>query len=219
MRCLAIFCLLCMSPMAWAAADFTYARSAATLEAREAVVIDTRSLAECRQASIKDALCLPAEDFIAMSGQLPHERDLLWLLGTAGLTGNENVLVTGTSATARDFVAGLLYLAGQKTVRVLDAAPLIDAGPGRERGMVRSAVWVAPLRDHLWVLGKDILRDKPTLADAHAPTPPVPHAVVVATDTATALARFTQWRAGQGFDVRVFPGPLRRKPESASTRR
>lgn len=219
MRHRAIICLLCASSWAWATSDFAYVNSVNAPEARDAVVIDTRPLAECRQASMKGARCLPAEDFVASSGQLPHERDLLWLLGTAGLNGNENVLVTGTTAGARDFIAGLLYLAGQRTVRVLDAQPLIEAGPGRERGMVRSAVWTAPLRDHLWVLGKDILRDRPALADARAPTPPAPHAVVVAADTASALARFTQWRAGQGFDVRVFPGPLPQKPEADSTRR
>jgi hypothetical protein len=209
--------LLCLSSLGWAAADFTYVRSAAAPEVLDAVVIDTRSLTECRQASAKGARCLPAEDFLARNGQLPHERDLLWLLGTAGLNGSENVLITGTTADARDFVAGLLYLAGQKSVRVLDAQPLIDAGPGRERGMIRSAVWTAPLRDHLWVLGKDILQDKAVLADARNPVPPAPQAIVVAANTAGALARFTQWRAGQGYDVRVFPAPLR--TDLAQTRR
>ena len=212
MRPLVLAGLLSLSHAVWAAADFSYVNSTAAAEARDAVVIDTRPLAECRQASIKEARCLPAEDLIATSGQLPHERDLLWLLGTAGLTGNENVLVTGTTAGAREFVAGLLYLAGQKGVRVLDATPSIDVGPGRERGMVRSAVWIAPMRAHLWALGRDILHGTQMLADARNPAAPAPQAIVVAADTAGALARFTQWRAGQGYDVRVFPGPLRATP-------
>lgn len=212
MRTLALAGLLVLPHAAWATADFSYVLSATATEARGAIVIDTRPLAECKQASIKEARCLPVTDLIATSGQLPHERDLLWLFGTAGLTGNENVLVTGTTAATREVVAGLLYLAGQKSVRILDASPSFDAGPGRDRGMVRSAVWTAAMRDHLWVLGRDLLQGKPVLADARNPAPPAPDAVVVAADTAGALARFTQWRAGQGYAVRVFPGPLRADP-------
>jgi hypothetical protein len=64
------------------------------------------------------------------------------------------------------------------------------------------------MRDHLWVLGADILRDKPTLVDAVGPKPAVANAVVVAADAYQAIARFTQLRAGQGIAVRVHPGNL-----------
>lgn len=76
--------------------------------------------------------------------------------------------------------------------------------------MVRSTVWTAPMRDHLWVLGADILRDKPTLVDAREPRPKptAVDAVVIAEDAYQAIARFTQIRAGQGFAVRVHPGNL-----------
>ncbi|MCF8175301.1 MAG: hypothetical protein K9K30_08690, partial [Burkholderiaceae bacterium] len=121
-------------------------------QAAAAIIIDSRPVADCRRATLPKARCLPAEDFLGPHRSLPSERDILWLLGTAGLDGSEAVLVVGQDATARDFVAGLLYLAGQRQVRVL-TEPLArilvgrsDAAPGEERGMVRSAVFAAPMR-------------------------------------------------------------------------
>jgi thiosulfate/3-mercaptopyruvate sulfurtransferase len=193
-----------MSAPAWAASDFAYTQKVGAGE----TVIDSRPLADCKRASLPGARCLPAEEFLGPRQQLPGERDILWLLGTAGLAGSETVLVVGQDATARDFVAGLLYLAGQKSVRVLSGPlPRMAAG-GQERGMVRSAVWTAPMRDSLWVLGTDILRDKPALVDARGPTPTAADGVVFADDAYQAIARFTQLRAGQGFAVRVHPGNL-----------
>jgi len=74
--------------------------------------------------------------------------------------------------------------------------------------MVRSTVWTAPMRDSLWVLGADIVRDKPALVDVRGPNPAVADAVVFADDAYQAIARFTQLRAGQGLAVRVHPGGL-----------
>lgn len=193
-----------MSVPAWAASDFAYTQKVGAGEA----VIDSRSLADCKRASLPGARCLPAEEFLGPQRNLPSERDILWLLGTAGLAGSETVLVVGQDATARDFVAGLLYLAGQKSVRILSGPlPRMAAG-GHERGMVRSAVWTASMRDSLWVLGADILRDKPALVDARGLTPTAADGVVFADDAYQAIARFTQLRAGQGFAVRVHPGNL-----------
>ncbi len=220
MRRIAAFVLSCAAPIALASGDFAYVASARAPETRGAVVIDTRPLAECRRASLPGARCLPAGEFVGPRGQLPHERDLLWLFGTAGLEGSEKVLVVGTDAAARDSVAGLLYLAGQKAVHVLAAPPEAMTEPGMERGMMRAAVWTAPLRDELWVLGTDILRGHPALADARGAAPPSgARAVVVAPDAPGALARFTQWRAGEGRDVRVYPGAWPAAPHSAATRR
>jgi thiosulfate/3-mercaptopyruvate sulfurtransferase len=193
---------------AFAAADFAYV---SRVETSAVVVIDSRPLDDCKRASLPGARCLPAEDFFGPQRRLPSERDILWLLGTAGLDGSETVLVVGQDATARDFVAGLLYLAGQKSVRVLTGPLPRLAGRvagGQERGMVRSAVWTAPMRDRLWMLGADILRDKPTLVDAREPkpNPTAADGVVFADDVYQAIARFTQLRAGQGFAVRVHPG-------------
>ncbi len=201
----ALLVLAFLAAPASAASDFAYTNKVGASE----TVIDSRSLADCKRASLPGARCLPAGEFLGPQQRLPSERDILWLLGTAGLAGSETVLVVGQDATARDFVAGLLYLAGQKSVRILSGPmPRLAAGGGQERGMVRSAVWTAPMRDSLWVLGADILRDKPTLIDARGPTPTATEGVVFADDAYQAIARFTQLRAGQGFVVRVHPGNL-----------
>lgn len=161
--------------------DFAYVRSLADAADRDAaVVVDTRALADCRVRSLAGARCLPADDLLGPQRRLASTRDLLWLLGTMGLSGRETVIVVGQDAVSRDFVAGLLYVAGQRRVRILaePVARLLGTGaaaaPGRERGMVRETVFEAPMRDGLWVL-RDELRDAlrlagpaPTLLDGRA---------------------------------------------------
>ena len=160
MRCLALLLPLLLAPPAQAAQVFAYVRTVPP----DVVVIDARPLAECTARSLAGARCLPAADFLGPHNRLPSARDLLWLLGTAGLSGAEDVLVVGQEALARDFVAGLLHVAGQRSVRVLTepVARLLEqgaaAGPGRERGMIRAAVYEAPMRDGLLLL-RDELRD------------------------------------------------------------
>jgi thiosulfate/3-mercaptopyruvate sulfurtransferase len=165
-RVAALAALLFALP-AQSAEDFAYVRAAEP----GAVVVDTRPLAACREKSLAGARCLPAADFLGPHNRLPSARDLLWLLGTAGLTGEETVLVAGQDAAARDFVAGLLYVAGQRSVRVLaePVARLLEknAGPGRERGMVRETVFAAPMRDGMLVLRDELraMRPQPMLLD------------------------------------------------------
>lgn len=171
MRRLAALAMLLFALPAQSAEDFAYVRAAEP----GAVAVDTRPLAACREKSLAGARCLPAADFLGPHNRLPSARDLLWLLGTAGLSGEETVLVAGQDAVARDFVAGLLYVAGQRSVRVLSepVGRLLEqgaaAGPGRERGMIREAVFAAPMRDGLLLL-RDELRgelrtSKATLLD------------------------------------------------------
>ena len=156
--------------------------------------IDVRPLEQCKATSLPGARCLPPTEFLGRRGQLPSERDLLWLLGTAGLDGSERVVVGGDNAGAREFVAGLLYLAGQREVRVLTTplTPLVatrgDAAPGRERALIRSAVFTAPMRDDLWVV------DRRELGEAPA---------IVAADAYTAIRRFTRHLLTYGKPIRV----------------
>jgi len=140
---LACLAALLFALPAQAAEDFAYVRSAAV---EGSVVVDTRPLADCRAKSLADARCLPAEDFLGPQRRPPSARDLLWLLGTAGLSGEEGVL---TEPLGRAFEAGAA------------------AGPGRERGMIREAVFVAPMRDNLLVLRDELraLRPQPQLLD------------------------------------------------------
>lgn len=169
MRFLAVLLPLLSALPAQAAEDFAYVRAAEP----GAVVVDTRPLATCREKSLAGARCLPAADFLGPHKRLPSARDILWLLGTAGLSGDEQVLVVGQDAVARDFVAGLLHVAGQRSVRVLaePVARVLEqgaaAGPGRERGMIRETVFAAPMRDGLLVLRDELraLRPQPMLRD------------------------------------------------------
>ncbi|WP_126444937.1 rhodanese-like domain-containing protein [Sulfuricystis multivorans] len=181
--------LACAALPAFAATDFGRVTKVGTGE----TAIDTRPLAQCRAASLPGARCLPPSEFIGERGQLPSERDLLWLLGTVGLDGSERVVVAGDTASAREFVAGLLYLAGQKDVRVLDAplTPLLkvrgDAALGQERSLIRSTVFTAPMRDALWIVDR-----REAGADA-----------IVARDAYTAIRRFARRLLDTGEAVRV----------------
>ena len=90
-------------------------------------------------------------------------RNLRWLLGTMGLTGSETAVVAGDHGTAEDFVAGLLYLAGQRRVEVV-REPLTGwlsrhpraVGTGRTRGVFREAIYTAWPRTRLVVLRREL---------------------------------------------------------------
>jgi thiosulfate/3-mercaptopyruvate sulfurtransferase len=130
-----------------------------------ALVVDTRPEQRCMQHSIRGAHCLPATDLIGPRGGLPSFPDLLWAFGTAGLSGQETVLVAGSRPGNRDFVAGLLYLSGQARVQIL-TVPIARAlkegrfppGPGRGRGMLRNPIYTAQMRDRLLELPGDLRR-------------------------------------------------------------
>lgn len=157
------------------AADFRYVDDAEPLLAAGAVAVDARPLDACVARSINGARCLSAADALGPHRRLADIPDLLWLLGTAELTGAETALVVGDDPTARDFVAGLLYLLGQREVAVL-RPPLsrgggLDAGrlgPGQVRAATRIAVFRAPVRDDAWLFRRDmtaLLAGDPMLLD------------------------------------------------------
>lgn len=135
-----------------------------------AVVIDVRPNKVCETASLPRARCIPANDILGPHDRLANISGLLWLLGTAGLTGKETVLVAGTPARDRDFMAGLLYLAGQSTVQVL-TTPIPKAGvnlePGEARSSTRDVVFQAPVRSQAIVLRSELLRE------IRSATPPI----------------------------------------------
>lgn len=163
-RALALFVLVAATN-ALAADDFAYVRSVPS--GVGLVIVDTRPLDACRARSLEGARCLPASDFLGPHHRLPDARNLLWLLGTAGLAGDEQVLVVGQDVAARDFAAGLLHVAGQRSVlvltepvvRVLDAGAV--AGAGRERAMIREVVFAAPMRDERLVLRDELIAMRP----------------------------------------------------------
>jgi hypothetical protein len=187
---IALVLLAWLAAPVWAASDFGPAQKVSAGE----TAIDVRPLGQCQQATLPGARCLPPTEFLGQRGQLPSERDLLWLLGTAGLDGSERVVVVGDNPSAREFVAGLLYLAGQREVRVLSAplTPLVstrsDAAPGQARALIRSTVFTAPMRDALWIVDQSELGEIPA---------------IVAPDAYTAIRRFARQLLDTGQPVRV----------------
>lgn len=128
-------------------------------------LLDTRPVTQCEKRSIQGARCLAATDLLGHSGRLPSLRDIVWLLGTLGLNGNETVVVAGRPGEARDFVAGVLYLAGQSRVWVLrppldrvmttTTVPLTN---GQRRGRSRERHFIAQPRDSQIVLRSELQR-------------------------------------------------------------
>ena len=148
--------------------EFAYVRhpseAGATDGAGEPVrLVDARPAAQCAASTLAGARCLPADELFAPGGRLPAARDLLWLLGTAGLTGAETVVVVGQDIASRDAVAGVLYAAGQRRVRIATepVARLLAAGaagaPGVARDFARRTVFTAPMRDDRLVLHHELL--------------------------------------------------------------
>ena len=126
------------------------------------VIVDTRPRASCRSVSLNGAVCLPVEDVMAPNKRLANWSGMLWLLGTANLNGTEHVLVIGQQSERRQFMAGLLYLAGQKRVTVVNtmASELINnsntTSAGALRATTRIQVYTAPMRSELIVLQADL---------------------------------------------------------------
>ncbi len=131
-------------------------------------LVDTRPEASCRAGSAVGAVCLPPEAFFGPHRRLASFRDITWVLGTAGLHGDEQVLVLGNDPIRRDAVAALLYLAGQSRVAVLNGpinSLLISDGSeqtaGGMRGILRDPIHTGPWRED-----RILLRDE--LAEALA---------------------------------------------------
>ncbi len=157
MRALAALALAAVLLTGPAAAALRYVATPRAVP--DATVVDARDGDNCPRRSLAAGgggavLCLPPRALLGPQGRLLAPRALLWRLGTLGLTGAEAVLVVGDAPEGRDFIAGVLHLAGQAEVAVLDRplTPLLAAGAATAAGMtassVRLAVYAAPARDH-----------------------------------------------------------------------
>ena len=124
-------------------------------------VIDVRPERACTAASLAGARCLPASELFDREGRPVSFHVLRWLLGTVGLTGHENVLVVAGDPADAAAVGGLLLVAGERDVAVLDRAVEVPAGAagGQARSMTREAVFTAPMRDHLLSTGQAAVGD------------------------------------------------------------
>lgn len=170
-------------------------RSVSPPPAAGTVLLDVRPLAACQARSLAGARCLPAGDFLDAQGRLAPWREVVWLLSTAGLTGRETVWVLGDDATDRRFVAGLLELAGQQRVEILEqplAALWVRGWPaaaGRGRDFARQVAYVVPMRE----------------GDIVLPHEPRPRDTVTAADPRHALARWVALRLA-GKHPRILLG-------------
>lgn len=156
-------CALSVRVAAASTDEFSYVREAAPLLQAGAAVVDARPATTCQERSLKGARCVPPAEFLGPHGRLAAIPDVLWVLGTAGLSGEETVLVVGDDPAARDFVAGLLHLVGQRRVAVLRAPisqgiglPPESLAAGTARGIVREKVFQAPVRENLWLLRHEL---------------------------------------------------------------
>jgi len=125
-------------------------------------IIDTRDAVPCETASLNGARCLPARDFLGPHKRLANFSGLLWLLGTTGLTGEEHVLVVGDQSTNKEFMAGVLYLAGQRKISVLmqslNSQSKDKLTPGITRSKTRENVYQAAMRNDRIVLRSDLVK-------------------------------------------------------------
>lgn len=124
-------------------------------------IVDTRPASLCEDASLKGARCLPAADILGPHKRLANFSGLLWLLGTAGLKGDERVLIVGDQGRDKEFLAGLLFITGQLSLSVLTTpvSKLSKAhlSPGEVRSKTRETVYRAPMRAARIILRRELL--------------------------------------------------------------
>lgn len=134
------------------------------------IIVDTRSAPLCEAASLPKARCLPALDFFGPHKRLANFSGILWLLGTVGLTGDEQVLVIGNKSSDKEAIAGLLLIAGQRKISILKPALAalkdIALSPGEGRSKSRERIYQATMRTKRIVLRDDMIK---LLSDANSP--------------------------------------------------
>ena len=134
------------------------------------IIIDSRSAPLCENASLPNARCLPAMDFFGPHKRLANFSGVLWLLGTAGLTGDEHVLIIGNQSTDKEAVAGLLFIAGQRKITILKPAigtlKEIELSAGEGRSKSREEIYQATMRAERILLRGDMVK---LVSIAHSP--------------------------------------------------
>lgn len=162
-------------PLDAVSAPIDYRQSAG---GHEEAIVDVRPEAACRDGTLPRARCLPVTELVGPLRRLANLSGMLWMLGSAGLTGDEHVLVVGERTEQKELMAGLLYLAGQRQISVLVPPVTGSAGtaglhPGQPRSRTREVVYTAPVRDHRIILRDELRRlieaeDAPPLMDGRS---------------------------------------------------
>ena len=113
----------------------------------DVVFVDAGTVAKCLEAARPGALCLSLDRVLNQEGRLANMRDVRWLLGSYGLTGNERVVIYADDEKTRDAMAAVLYLAGQGQVgRLIDRAQVDFTGKGVAGALSRRALFVGNVR-------------------------------------------------------------------------
>ncbi len=140
-------------------------------------IIDTRSAVLCEKASLQGARCLSARDFFGPHKRLANFSGILWLLGTAGLTGSEHVLIVGNKSVDKEAMAGLLFIAGQRKISILRQAigslKNTNLAPGVTRSKSREEIYQSTMRSDRIVLRDDLIKivhaaDAPQILDGRS---------------------------------------------------
>ncbi len=170
-----LFAILWMAPVGSSQASdaaFGYTDHASNLIG-SVTVVDARPEDACLRYTVRGAHCLPAADFLGPHGRLASFREIYWLLGWVGLSEKAHVLVVGDDPTERDFVAGMLYLCGQRKVSILSIPVARGAGlkqtqmgQGMGRGMTRNPIYQGVVREDRIVLRDELAQ---ALAATHPP--------------------------------------------------
>ena len=111
------------------------------------VFVDAGTVAKCLEAARPGALCLSLDRVLNQEGRLANMRDVRWLLGSYGLTGDEGVVIYADDEKTRDAMAAIFYLAGQDRVsRLIDSAQVDSTGKGVAGALSRRALFVGKVR-------------------------------------------------------------------------
>ena len=113
----------------------------------DVVFVDAGTVAKCLEAARPGALCLSLDRVLNQEGRLANMRDVRWLLGSFGLTGDERVVIYADDEKTRDAMAAVLYLAGQDQVgRLINSAQVDFTGKGVAGALSRRALFVGNVR-------------------------------------------------------------------------
>ena len=111
------------------------------------VFVDAGTVAKCLEAARPGALCLSLDRVLNQGGRLANMRDVRWLLGSYGLTGDEGVVIYADDEKTRDAMAAIFYLAGQDRVsRLIKSAQVDSTGKGVAGALSRRALFVGKVR-------------------------------------------------------------------------
>ena len=111
------------------------------------VFVDAGNVTKCLETARHGALCLSLDRVLNQEGRLANMRDVRWLLGSFGLTGDERVVIYADDEKTRDAMAAVLYLAGQDRVgRLINSAQVDFSGKGVAGALSRQALFVGKVR-------------------------------------------------------------------------